>query len=63
MKYITELTKKLDYKTFNKESIKKQHRSHDQFKQSLKDTALFERSMMNMSEVYSTSSKENREYI
>ena len=36
-----------------KHQQQKQHQSHEQYKQSLKDTAMFERSLMNMSELYS----------
>ena len=36
-----------------KRQQQKQHQSREQYKQSLKDTAMFERSLMNMSELYS----------
>ena len=48
----------------NKGSLKKQRQSHESYKRSLRDTALFKRSLMNMNPIYSnTSSKENKEFV
>ena len=52
-----ESQRKADNELFNRMSsmkalTKKQKRNHEQYKQSLKENALFERSLMNMGEVY-----------
>ena len=57
VKEIEEDQKKSDEELFKqisskKDSLKKQKRSHEQYKQSLKENASFLRSLMNMSDVY-----------
>ena len=57
VKKFNEAQKKSDEELFKrisskKDSLKKQKRSRDVYKQTLKENALFERSLMNMGDVY-----------